>query len=581
MSGLKRALLAIAVAGLAAGIVATSLTLSSDHVTKPGVTIGLGLFITFSFIGVGLFAWWRRPQQRFGALMVLVGFLYALASLMGSNSSVLFTIGVLLGSLHTAAFAHMVLSYPDGRLSSRNIARLVASGYTLAAVSPVPWLLLGDPEDYNCTGCPPSAIRVADDDVLARALDGLTTTLAVILIGIVLAILFRRWRDATRLQRRAMAPVLWSAVVLLVLLAASLTSFTVGAPGAADVLGMAGLVAFASTPWAFLFGLVRSRVVRAGAVSELLRRMGETPEPGPLRDLLSAAVDDRSLTLVYWLENKQRWVDAEGRPTELPADDDPTRAWTPVELEGTRVGAIIHDRSLLDEPDVVRSVAAAAGLAVQNERLAAQLRARVEELHTSRARLIDVALDERRRLERNLHDGAQQRLVALSLTLRLAQAKLAKDPESAESLLSGAHEELNLAIGELRELARGIHPAVLSDRGLEAALEALAGRSPVPVVVQMPRCRLPYPVEAAAYYVVAEALTNVVRYAGASEAKVSVARRNGHAIVEVADDGVGGADPTRGSGLRGLADRVAALDGRLQIDSPPGAGTTVRVEFPV
>jgi signal transduction histidine kinase len=581
MSGLKRALIAIAVAGLAAGIVAAALSLSSDHVTKPGATISLGLFITFSFIGVGLYAWWRRPQQRFGALMVLVGFLYALASLMSSNASVLFTIGVLLGSLHMAAFAHMVLSYPDGRLSSRNMARLVGSAYVLAIVAPLPWLLLGDPEDFNCTNCPPSAIRVADNDVLARALDGLTTTLAVILIGIVLAILVRRWRDASRLQRRAMAPVLWSAVVLLVLLAASLTSFTVGATGAADVLGMAGLVAFASTPWAFLFGLVRSRVVRAGAVSELLRRMGETPEPGPLRDLLSTAVDDRSLTLVYWLEDKQRWVDAEGRPTELPEADDPTRAWTPVELEGTRVGAIVHDRSLLDEPDVVRSVAAAAGLAVQNERLAAQLRARVEELHTSRARLIDVALDERRRLERNLHDGAQQRLVALSLTLRLAQAKLTKDPESAESLLSGAHEELNLAIGELRELARGIHPAVLSDRGLEAALEALAGRSPVPVVVQMPRCRLPYPVEAAAYYVVAEALTNIVRYADASEAKVSVARRNGHAIVEVADDGVGGADPTRGSGLRGLADRVAALDGRLQIDSPPGAGTTVRVEFPV
>jgi signal transduction histidine kinase len=195
--------------------------------------------------------------------------------------------------------------------------------------------------------------------------------------------------------------------------------------------------------------------------------------------------------------------------------------------------------------------------------------------------MIDVALDERRRLERNLHDGAQQRLVALSLTMRLAQARIGTDPPSAESLLAGAHEELNLAIAELRELARGIHPAVLSDRGLEAALEALAGRSPVPVAMTMPRCRLPYPVEAAAYYVVAEALTNVVRYAEASHATVSIERRNGHAIVEVADDGVGGADPSRGSGLQGLADRVAALDGRLEVDSPPGAGTTVRVEFPV
>ena len=347
------------------------------------------------------------------------------------------------------------------------------------------------------------------------------------------------------------------------------------------MLNLVGLVFLASTPWAFLFGLVRSRVVRAGAVSELLRRLGDAPGPGPLRVLLADAVDDRTLQLVYWLEDKQHWVDEEGRAAELPDDDDPTRAWTPVELDRIRVGAIVHDRSLLDEPDAVSTVAAAAGLAMQNERLSAQLRARVEELRSSRARMIDVALDERRRLERNLHDGAQQRLVALSLTLRLAQAQMSTDPDTAESLLSGAHEELHLAIAELRELARGIHPAVLSDRGLEAALEALAGRSPVPVALRMPPCRLPYPVEAATYYVVAEALTNVVRYADASQATVSVARRNGHAIVEVADDGVGGADPALGTGLRGLADRVAALDGRLQVDSPPGAGTKVRVEFPV
>jgi signal transduction histidine kinase len=581
MSGLKRALLAIAAAGVAAGLVATALTLTSDHVENPALTIALGLFITASFISVGLYAWWRRPHQRFGALMVLVGFLYLLGSLSTSDVSWLFTLGVVLGSLHSAAFVHMILSYPDGRLSCGRIARLVAAAYVLAPLSPLPWLLLGDPEDFNCEGCPPSAIRIADDDVLARILYGLTTMLAVVLTVVVIGILFQRWRAARAPQRRAMAPVLWSAVVLLVLFAASITSFTVGAASTADVLSLLGLIAFASTPWAFLFGLVRSRVVRAGAVSELLRRLGETPGSGPLRELLADAVDDRSLRLAYWLEDKQHWVDAEGKPVELPADDDPARAWTPVELESTRVGAIVHDRTLLDEPDAVRSVAAAAGLAVQNERLAAQLRARVEELRTSRARMIDVALDERRRLERNLHDGAQQRLVALSLTMRLAQARIGTDPPSAESLLAGAHEELNLAIAELRELARGIHPAVLSDRGLEAALEALAGRSPVPVAMTMPRCRLPYPVEAAAYYVVAEALTNVVRYAEASHATVSIERRNGHAIVEVADDGVGGADPSRGSGLQGLADRVAALDGRLEVDSPPGAGTTVRVEFPV
>jgi signal transduction histidine kinase len=189
---------------------------------------------------------------------------------------------------------------------------------------------------------------------------------------------------------------------------------------------------------------------------------------------------------------------------------------------------------------------------------------------------------ERRRLERNLHDGAQQRLVALSLSLRIAERQIAKDPEKAQAMVSAAQEELTQALEELRELARGIHPAVLSDRGLGPAVEALAVRSPLPVrVVEVPEDRLPEPVEAAAYFVVAEALTNVAKYAGASEATVAVRRTNGHAEVEVADDGVGGADPLRGSGLRGLADRLGALDGSLSLDSPPGSGTTLRAEIPV
>ena len=348
------------------------------------------------------------------------------------------------------------------------------------------------------------------------------------------------------------------------------------------MLGWLGLIVFASVPWVFLIGLVRSRVARAGAVSELLLRLGEAPGTGTLRCRLAEALGDRSLQLVFWLDDKSRWVDSEGHTVELPADGDPARAWTPVELEGRRVGAIVHDVTLSDDPELLGSVAAAAGLAMENERLQAQLRARVEELRASRARIVEAGTQERRRLERNLHDGAQQRLVALSLTLRLAQGKLRKDPEKADELLDGAQEELTLALGELRELARGIHPAVLSDRGLGAALEALAGRAPIEVdLAELPRDRLPEPIEAAAYFVVAEALTNVVKYAHASQATVRVSPVNGHAVVEVADDGIGGADPDRGSGLRGLADRVSALDGRMQLDSPAGSGTRLRAEIPV
>jgi PAS domain S-box-containing protein len=202
------------------------------------------------------------------------------------------------------------------------------------------------------------------------------------------------------------------------------------------------------------------------------------------------------------------------------------------------------------------------------------------ELRGSRVRLLRAGDEARRRLERNLHDGAQQRLVSLSLALRLAHARLRDAPEEAERLLAGASEELAQALEELRELARGIHPAVLSERGLSAALEALAGRAPVPVGVTVPPDRFPPAVEAAAYYVISEALANVAKYAEASAVEIRVTRQNGRAVVEVADDGVGGADPARGSGLSGLVDRVEALDGVLKVESAPGAGTRIRAEIP-
>jgi PAS domain S-box-containing protein len=204
-----------------------------------------------------------------------------------------------------------------------------------------------------------------------------------------------------------------------------------------------------------------------------------------------------------------------------------------------------------------------------------------EEIKASRARLVAAGDDARRRLERNLHDGAQQRLVALSVSLRLAESKLTEEPAASAALLAGAREELTRALEELRELARGIHPAILTDRGLAPAVSALAARSPVPVTVAVTEERLPAPVEAASYYVVAEALTNVAKYAGACDARVSVTHDDGRVVVEVADSGAGGADAARGSGLSGLADRVASLDGVLSVESPEGGGTVVRAEIPV
>ncbi|HEX2102684.1 MAG TPA: sensor domain-containing protein [Solirubrobacteraceae bacterium] len=299
---------------------------------------------------------------------------------------------------------------------------------------------------------------------------------------------------------------------------------------------------------------------------------------GPVREMLAESLGDRTLSIAYWLPDRQAFVDEAGRPVELP-DPGSGRAWTAVERNGVRVAAIVHDAALDTGPELVQAAAAAAALALDNERLKADLRARVEELRVSRVRIVEAADAARRRLERDLHDGAQQQLVSLALDLRLLKARL-RDTE-AEPMVDALAEKLAVALGELRELARGIHPAILTDRGLGPAIEALASRVPVPVTSEVSvHERLSAPIEAAAYFVVAEALTNIVKYARATEARVEIRRDSDVVFVSVVDDGVGGARIGGGSGLRGLQDRLSALDGTLTVDDAPGGGTRLRARIP-
>jgi signal transduction histidine kinase len=251
------------------------------------------------------------------------------------------------------------------------------------------------------------------------------------------------------------------------------------------------------------------------------------------------------------------------------------------ERDGRRIAALVHDPALDEEPELVQSVCAAAALALENERLQAELRARLDDLRASRARIVVAADEERRRIERDLHDGTQQRLVSISMALGLAEAKLQSDPVGAGAAFGEARKGLSNALEELRELSHGIHPAILTGRGLAAALEDLVLRAAVPVELAVANTgRLPEQVEAAAYYVVSEALANVAKYAHATSAHVGVQKLKGRLVVEVTDDGIGGADQSRGTGLRGLSDRVEALGGRLSFTSPPGQGTVVRAELP-
>jgi signal transduction histidine kinase len=583
MLGLRRALLALFALGVIFAGLDVALALTSTHEDQKVVTAILGPLIGLSFMGTGVFAWWRRPLNRFGLLMTGVGIAWFLSGLTESNNSTVFTIGSYVEPLYLVIVIQMVLSFPTGRLETFAQRATIAAGYLDVLAVRLPFFLLGGDIVGDLKGPrPDNVLAVVDAPDLADVFDYTSTFVAVVVLVATLVLLVRKRQAATPPQRRALAPMLWTGLALVGLLGIAFVIDVLGLPGRiGDVAGLLALVAFAILPFAFLAGLVRSRYSRAGAVGELIERLNNPEADRSLGLALADALGDRSLKLVYWRPSAGHYVTYDGRPVELP-EAGSGRAVTEVEREGIRVGAIIHDASLADEPGLVRAVAASAALALENERLEAELRARLDELQTSRSRLVEVSMFERRRLERDLHDGAQQRLVALSLQLGLAKRRLEEGQDvAAGAMLDAARDELARALEELRELARGIHPAVLTDRGLEPALEALAERAPLPVSLdQMPAERLPAPVEAAAYFVVAEALTNVVKYAGASTAAVRIRRNGSYAVVEVRDDGVGGADPTSGTGLRGLADRLAALDGRLEVHSPPGEGTTVRAEVP-
>jgi signal transduction histidine kinase len=340
------------------------------------------------------------------------------------------------------------------------------------------------------------------------------------------------------------------------------------------------VVAYSSmlvVPAAFLAGLLRSRLARGGLAqlfSDLSGMRGEG-----LQAALGRTLGDPTLVLAYRLPNSPGHADVAGRPVLVPPVT-PDRSSAPIEIEGREPAAIVYDASLDDDPEMIDAVRAAAAMALENERLLLESAARLAEVQASRQRIVAAGDAERRRLERNLHDGAQQRLVALSLQLRMLRSDIRRDPEQAEQLASAASDELAQSLEELRELARGIHPAAL-DHGLVSALESLAGRSTVATAVwcDAPE-HMPQAVELAVYFVACEALANVGKYAGATAASVRLSRTSAGVAIEIADDGVGGADAADGSGLHGLADRVAALDGQLLVTSPPGAGTVITAELP-
>jgi signal transduction histidine kinase len=584
-----RVRLTLALAAVAAGLVNVALLLRAGDDRGESLAyllitiVGVG----WSFVGAGLVAWSRRPENRTGALMVAVGLAQLLDGLLFNGvilarEPVVFALWFLLATLPEGVLGHLIAVFPDGRATTRLQRVFIIANYTATVPLALAQLLLVEPGRLGCTECPNDILGLGGRDRYGDVVLAVSDLSLAVLTALLLWIVVTRWRHAAEPRRRSLAPV---ALVGIVLLIVYMTGQTLKAvlpdpPLALEVgFNLAILMALVLWPLAFLAGLARTRLDRS-AVGDLAVQLGEALPPGRLEQVLARALHDPTLQLAYWLPDRDAFVDAAGRPVELPAAGG-DRAVTILRHDGDPVAAMLHDAALDDDPALVRAVAATARMTIQNERLQAEVRAQLEEVRASRARIVEFGDAERRRVERNLHDGAQQRLVSISLALGIARSQVGATSEQEMAVaLDDAAAELRLALGELRELARGIHPVILSEAGLGPALVSLAERSPIPVTVaDVPPERLPSRVEETAYYVASEALANAAKHAHATTVSISVRRLEGELLVEVDDDGVGGADPD-GSGLRGLADRVAALDGHLRVHSPDGKGTRITAELP-
>jgi signal transduction histidine kinase len=544
------------------------------------------LAVGWIYIAVGLWSRWRRPESRVGWIMVAEGLSWYLGNLQGVTIPVLVAIGSWLEGLNMAILGHLVLAMPSGRVRSTPRRLVVFAAYGVVAIGGLARTLAYDPGAQPdatylaCRACTDNMVFVPSLAPLFPAVDIAYKAAGAVLALVIAAMLVRRWAGTPRPNRHG-ALTVWSLAALV----AALTVAGLQAFGGGRHEGM-----LASLPW--LTDLIQvgipvsfvlaplQRQLASAAVADLVIEVGRMPAPSRLRDALARALRDPWLELGFWIPDRRCYVGSDGRPLDLRALD-AGRIATYLERSGRPLAVMIHDRALAEERNLMDAARAAAQLGLENERLQAQVRAQLEEVRASRVRLVEVASAERQRLERDLHDGAQQRLVSVLMNLvsqrqQTGQGAAGAPPDG----LDQAIDELRLALSDLRELANGIHPALLTQGGLAPAIASLAERAPLPVEVAIPSVRHPALVEVTAYFIVCEALANAAKHSGASAVRVTAGRRGDRLTLEVADDGVGGADPSRGSGLVGVQDRAAALGGSVRVDSPPGGGTAVLIELP-
>jgi signal transduction histidine kinase len=561
------------VAGLAAESVIWRAGQSPQYVVYD-LTVGFGA------VFVSLLVWEARPANRIGPLLTSYSSWFLLSPVRFLPDTAWITLCWLVQAVLPGVFAHLILAYPSGRLKDTIDRGFVAGVYGYGLAMGVAQLLVAPaPELFGgCVGgpCPARPPFIEHARAAFTTLQSANNAVMAAVVAAFLVLVARHVTGAAGRERQRMVPIAVAAGVVAVnFVVESLFSADLTSPwDIPDLLDHGAQLVVALT---FFWVLYSSRLERSH-VADLLAQLSAAP-PERLQPLLARLLRDPQLRLGRWDPDRQEYLDDAGRPLAHRSDSDRTVA-TRIDAADGPLGLLVHDASVLDDPRLAASVVAACGLALDNARLQGQLRARLAEVSASRARIVRAEDEARRRLERDLHDGAQQRLLGIGIGLQLARAQVAAGSPAAD-LIEESAKELRAAIDDLRDLAQGIHPTVLTDHGLAAALTALAGRIPLPVRIS---CdiggRLPGSVESAAYFLICEALQNTVKHARATTATVRLIRADGRLSVQVADDGIGIDNSRPGSGLRGLADRVEALDGRLVVAGRPDGGTTVTADIP-
>ena len=583
-------LIAAAIAWVLVAIGAGLLLATSDHLVDP---IAYGIQRAVIIVGWSSAAlYWlvRRPGNRLGLAFVALALASVVMSLQGASDPLLHSIGVF-GDFPSFVLAYYVIfAFPEGRLGATP-ERLLLAGWALSfCTSFFPSLFFspvvsgGGPIAGCNDACPTNAFMIADRPTIADGLGSNGSYLTLALGVGTIALLSYRMATATRPRRRALIPVYVPAMMLT---AAVLTFHGIVGdrldldPSTISDVGWFLSVGRAFLPYGFVLSIVVSTFFAATALKRIVSRLVESPSAAELRTTLADALDDPSLELGFRLEQAGGFVDSRGEP--LPSTLAAGQSSTPVTRNGETVAVIRHDAALDTDPELVAAAAQALLLAIENGRLTVELESTNTELRATRARMVATGDAERRRIERDLHDGAQQHLVALSMRVGLAR-ELA-DPEVAQRL-DDVGKELDEILEELRDLAHGLYPPLLRESGLRAALASAVRRSASPAKLEAAAIgRYSEEVEAAVYFCCLESLQNVDKHAGlGATAVIRLWERDGRLSFEIVDTGVGyDVESARhaGQGLANMSDRIAALAGTLVVESTRGRGTTVRANIPV